>query len=506
MSAFVFFALLVPVMVMSGTAPPPVPCQLVCPRDSTNITNDAGVCYANVTFTLLFGSCSSLVTGADFSDEVPSDQVDCAPQSLLPVGPNSVCCRANLGISLEPEPCCFGVTVEDAEPPVVTCPADILRCNDADDCGAIVPFAVGDCDNCGPVSTECVDVHEGTYSTPVNPLGGEYFDVGVHNISCVSKDQNDLEQACEFAIEVVDCQDPTIVEFPGDIVVDNDPGECSAVVPFTVNVTDNCNATVECFPNTTIFDVGVTRVTCVAEDVIKTPNDIQVNTDEIAFDITVEDVEAPIVTCEEIEGSVTTSSKEFDPLWPFAFHFDSSPSGSLVEVSATDNCGAPPFIIRDSGVIVSLPDDKDVPDHPSVNHDHDHEFLQTLIDKISGISGGSNRRLLLTKDPSTTAQPSSPAPTSTPTSEACEADRGFFGVGELFTSEGDPLVVHIEQNPDQNPTVKKKDGVMWIITTGIALVVAEDGAGNQACIECTLHETPNKKHHPDFGFPISWQW
>ena len=80
---------------------------------------------------------------------------------------------------------------------------------------------------------------------------------------------------------------------PEDIVVDNDPGECGAVVNFPApSVSDYCsddNVTITFSPASgSLFSVGVTTV-------VVTATDGSGNSSSETFTVTVNDIEAPIM-------------------------------------------------------------------------------------------------------------------------------------------------------------------------------------------------------------------
>ena len=118
---------------------------------------------------------------------------------------------------------------------------------------------------------------------------------------------------------------PPAITCPANVVRDNDPGLCSAVVNYPApTVTDNCGtATSVCAPASgSVFPVGVTTVTCTATDGAGL-------TSSCTFTVTVNDAEPPDIT------SVTASPSI---LWP--------PNHQMVPVTitatATDNCDADP--------------------------------------------------------------------------------------------------------------------------------------------------------------------
>jgi hypothetical protein len=189
-------------------------------------------------------------------------------------------------------------------PCTIVCPANISVSNDPGQCGAIVkypnPRTRG---GCGGVTC--------------NPPSGFFFPKGITKVTCTSAS----EDSCSFTVTVKDTEPPQIT-CPADITVGNDPGQCSAVVTYTVKVTDNCpGATVVCVPPSgAVFPKGTTLVNCTAKDEAG-------NKANCGFSVTVKDIEPPVVTASVAQAS----------LWP--------PNHNLINVgltvTATDNCPGP---------------------------------------------------------------------------------------------------------------------------------------------------------------------
>jgi hypothetical protein len=160
------------------------------------------------------------------------------------------------------------------DPCVLTCPANIVVNNTPGFCGATVAFAAtttsGDCDI---VST--------------SPASGSFFPVGTTTVTSTSTSG----QTCSFTVKVNDVQNPVIV-CPANITVSNDPGNCSAVVAYSVTASDNCpGVTLSVVPPSgSVFPVGSTTVNCTATDASG-------NMASCSFTVTVNDTEAPVVTC-----------------------------------------------------------------------------------------------------------------------------------------------------------------------------------------------------------------
>ena len=99
---------------------------------------------------------------------------------------------------------------------------------------------------------------------------------------------------CSFNIIVVDVEAP-VINCPTNITLSNDPGMCSAIVNYTAPVgTDNCpgvsTALTAGLASGGNFPVGTTTVTYTVTDAAN-------NTTSCSFTVTVNDTEAPTITC-----------------------------------------------------------------------------------------------------------------------------------------------------------------------------------------------------------------
>jgi hypothetical protein len=201
------------------------------------------------------------------------------------------------------------VTVEDNDPPVITCPADITVDNDPGECGAIVTFAATATDNCP--STVII-----TYSQ--NP--GTQFPVGTTVVTATATDASGNTDTCTFDVTVSDTEDPVVL-CPANITVSNNPGQCDAVVTFMNSATDNCPGVITSSvpASGSVFPVGTTTVTVTATDASG-------NTATCSFDVTVNDTEDPVITC---PGNISVNN-------------DPGDCGAIVTfaATATDNCSA----------------------------------------------------------------------------------------------------------------------------------------------------------------------
>lgn len=151
---------------------------------------------------------------------------------------------------------------------------------------------------------------------------GAAFPVGTTTQTFAVTDGISSFDTCSFTITVQDMQAPAIT-CPSNIIVSNDAGQCGAVVTYsTPGASDNCGS-----PTLTqtaglasgaMFPLGTTTISYAATDASG-------NTDNCSFTVTVEDQEAPVISC---PSNMTVAA-------------DSAMCGAIVTYStptATDNC------------------------------------------------------------------------------------------------------------------------------------------------------------------------
>jgi len=247
----------------------PIACVITCPANITQ-PNTANQCGAIIGFSpSSTGDCGTIT---------------CSPasSSFFPVGTTTVTCTSGTAPS-----CSFTVTVNDTQPPSITCPANIIKSNDPNQCSAVVNYAAPSVsDNCpGGVSPGKLSVPP---LTPVcNPASGSTFPKGVTTVSCTVSDAAGNQSACSFTVTINDTQLPTIT-CPANIIKATDPNLCSAVATFAPTVSDNCsaNAAVCVPPSGSSFPKGITTVVCNVSDVAGNQASCQ-------FTITVNDTQPP---------------------------------------------------------------------------------------------------------------------------------------------------------------------------------------------------------------------
>ncbi|MBM3834795.1 MAG: HYR domain-containing protein [Verrucomicrobia bacterium] len=176
--------------------------------------------------------------------------------------------------------CRATVTVIDDTPPKIKCPENIVISTDPGQCSAVVKYPA-------PMAT---DNCSGLYIFS-DPAPGSTFQKGTTRVTITAIDGSGNKASCSFNVTVAD-QEPPQIACPPDIVVGNDPGQCSAIVNYSGKAADNCgNVTVTWSPPSgSIFPKGLTIVTGTARDDAG-------NVSSCSFTVTVKDIEAPLARC-----------------------------------------------------------------------------------------------------------------------------------------------------------------------------------------------------------------
>jgi hypothetical protein len=145
----------------------------------------------------------------------------------------------------------FTLTVANATAPMLTCPDNIIVSNDTNECSALVSFMATATANCGDVVIN--------YSS----TSGLPFNVGATTVVVIAGDEDGNTISCSFDITVTDAEIP-LAYCPNPITVDNDPGECSAVVTFASPMGyDNCGIAsavqISGISSGNVFPLGITN-------------------------------------------------------------------------------------------------------------------------------------------------------------------------------------------------------------------------------------------------------
>ncbi|WP_157893331.1 HYR domain-containing protein, partial [Salegentibacter sediminis] len=182
--------------------------------------------------------------------------------------------------------CTQTVTVEDNEAPVITeCPSDLTVSADTAMCSASevelgMPVASDNCDA----------------ELSINNDAPEVFELGDTIVTWTVTDEAGNETTCTQTVTVEDNEAPVIAE-QENITVTTDADSCSALVNFEIpEASDNCGEVsvqlTEGMEPGSEFPVGTTSLTYTATDATG-------NSSSTSFTITVNDNQAPVITCPE---------------------------------------------------------------------------------------------------------------------------------------------------------------------------------------------------------------
>jgi hypothetical protein len=260
--------------------------SITCPGNMSKNT-DSNQCTAVTTY-----------TSPSFSDNCAGAFITRtsgpASGSAFPIGTTMVEWKAT-DVGGNSSTCSFVVNVLDAQAPNITCPANIVRSTDLGQCNAVVTYVT-------PTATDnCTTAIVAIVSSSLN--SGSVFSKGVSTVVWKATDTAGNTQTCAFTVTVNDTQKPTIT-CPANKTQSTSPNLCSALVSYTTpTATDNCtpNATVvpvsggtgtiQGVPNSSAtFDKGMNTVIWKATDAAG-------NTQTCSFRVTVNDTEAPTMTC-----------------------------------------------------------------------------------------------------------------------------------------------------------------------------------------------------------------
>ena len=246
------------------------------------LTNDPGQAYATYRFpeplatdNTLLSAFPTTVSAVDGNGaNIPLQNTgDGYLQGQFPVGSEcviTVTADDGRGNSAQHQ---AGVTVVDAEPPVISCPVDqTVAFNN----GPVFFDEATASDNCPGVKVVCA------------PSSGSALPVGQNTISCVATDASGNKAQCSYVVTVR----PDLSYHPTNVVVPTDPGQCSAVVAFPPSGTDDNSIplTLSYDPASgSVFPKGTTTVTCNGSDTYG-------DTGSWTFAVTVNDLEKPVIT------------------------------------------------------------------------------------------------------------------------------------------------------------------------------------------------------------------
>jgi hypothetical protein len=181
-----------------------------------------------------------------------------------------------------------GARRKDFTPPSIICPPNVTA-----QCDTVTNLTVTGrataTDTCDPAPT--LTYTDSVVGTPCQTM--------VVTRTWIATDCAGNTNTCTQTITVQGDTTAPSVACPPNRVVNTDPGNCTAVVAYSVQVTDNCDATpsLSCVPASgASFPIGVTTVVCTAWDNCN-------NTNTCSFTVTVNELDPPPVLTIHRQGA-----------------------------------------------------------------------------------------------------------------------------------------------------------------------------------------------------------
>ena len=184
-------------------------------------------------------------------------------------------------------------------PPSITCPANIVRSNDAGQCSAVVAYTTPTAlDNCGLPIAPPQWISGGTTPTASGANSSSTFQKGATIVTWRATDGAGLTKTCTFRVTVNDTEAPTMT-CPPTINLSTALNTCSAVATYTnPSFTDNCAPTtgtairISGLMSGASFPAGNNNVVFQATDAAG-------NTRRCTMVVTVTDNQPPVINCPE---------------------------------------------------------------------------------------------------------------------------------------------------------------------------------------------------------------
>ncbi len=296
------------------------PTFTACPGNQ-NVTTDPNQCNAVVSYNvaatgsplpLLSYSFTGATSGS--GSGTGSGQIFGKGITQLVVSATNNCGSVN---------CVFSIVVNDNQLPVVSCPTNIVKNNDMNQCGSVTNYNVTGSDNCSNWSIQRIS---GLQS-------GALFPVGSSTVIWKNTDGAGNSSTCSFTVTVNDAQLPTIT-CPVNLTANAAMGSCAATVNYNNPVAaDNCTTVILSHVSGGVsgssFNKGVNTIQWKATDGAN-------NTMSCTFTITVNDTQLPNITC---PANITANTAAGT----------CAATVNFANATATDNCTPPPTVAQTSG-------------------------------------------------------------------------------------------------------------------------------------------------------------
>ncbi|MCB0638404.1 MAG: HYR domain-containing protein, partial [Lewinella sp.] len=271
------------------------------------------------------GSSDNCTGSTSLNLSVAPNSFDCDD-----LGPNTVTLTVTDGSNLAAF-CTAVVTVKDTIPPTITCLPPAPVSTEPGQCGAFVSVPVPTVgDNCQ------IDYVTNDYTNL--PSADAIYPPPATALTWTVRDQAGNTTDCVVFVVVNDTEFPT-VDCPDPITVDNEPGQCGAVVAYEIPFGDNCPGSVLTvdMPSGSFFPVGTTTVTATVDEWQVTLGNGG-NTSMCDFTVTVEDAEPPALDCAGLNATLGTEDGE-------CYRTVDLDQEALIP-TFDDNCGVETFEVR----------------------------------------------------------------------------------------------------------------------------------------------------------------
>lgn len=285
-----FFAIGISVTLAAGPAArfpvnEPTELTITCPGNF-NLQCPSTVVYGELQVT---GNCPGAVS---VTCDPPSD-------SAFFRGTTMVSCTATDACSNMAH-CSFTVTINDTQPPSITCPAN-LNVITAGGCLNVTYTTPEASDNCFPRPT-----------VNCTPASGTCFAPGTTTVTCTASDASSNVGSCAFTVTVMTCS----ITCAANITTSTAAGQCGKIVGYPPPVPGpGCGGATCSPPSGSFFAAGATVVTCTTDAGIA-----------CSFTITVNDPAPPVINCpsnvtKPLPAGMATGVVDYQP------------------ATATDGCG-----------------------------------------------------------------------------------------------------------------------------------------------------------------------